>query len=47
MTSQIKTNFKAKRIENIPPYLFAEIDKKRLAAVAKGVDIVNLGMLTV
>ncbi len=34
----------AKRIESLPPYLFAEIDKKRLAAIAKGVDIINMGI---
>ena len=34
----------AKRTESLPPYLFAEIDKKRLAAIAKGVDIINLGI---
>ncbi len=44
MNNQVKRSFKAKRIENIPPYLFAEIDKKRQAAIAKGVDIVNLGI---
>ena len=35
---------KAKRIESVPPYLFAEIDKKREAAVARGVDVVDLGI---
>lgn len=34
----------AKRIESLPPYLFAEIDKKRLAAIARGVDIINMGI---
>ena len=34
----------AKRIETLPPYLFAEIDKKRQAAVEKGVDIISLGI---
>jgi LL-diaminopimelate aminotransferase len=34
----------AQRIEKIPPYLFAEIDKKKEAALAKGVDIINLGI---
>lgn len=34
----------AKRIESLPPYLFAEIDKKRQAAIARGVDIINLGI---
>ncbi len=34
----------AKRMESLPPYLFAEIDKKRQAAVARGVDIINMGI---
>jgi len=33
----------AKRIEQIPPYLFAEIDKKKEAMRKKGMDIVDLG----
>lgn len=35
---------KASRIEKIPPYLFAEIDKKKEAALARGVDIISLGI---
>ena len=34
----------AKRMETLPPYLFAEIDKKRQAAIARGVDIINMGI---
>ena len=34
----------AKRVETLPPYLFAEIDKKKQAAIARGVDIINLGI---
>src|SRR3989338_434172 len=34
----------AKRTESLPPYLFAEIDKKRQAAVARGIDIINMGI---
>ncbi|MBI2995306.1 MAG: LL-diaminopimelate aminotransferase [Candidatus Melainabacteria bacterium] len=34
----------AKRIKSLPPYLFAEIDKKRQAAIARGVDIINMGI---
>ena len=34
----------AKRIENLPPYLFAEISKKIAAKKAKGEDIVNFGI---
>ncbi|MGB3512654.1 MAG: pyridoxal phosphate-dependent aminotransferase [Microcoleaceae cyanobacterium] len=33
----------AKRLEKIPPYLFAEIDRKRNELLQKGVDIINLG----
>ncbi|MFB3886439.1 MAG: LL-diaminopimelate aminotransferase [Thermodesulfobacteriota bacterium] len=38
---QIKT---AKRIEQIPPYLFAEIDKKKNELRKKGVDLIDLGI---
>lgn len=34
----------AKRLEKIPPYLFAEIDRKRDEMVSKGVDIINMGI---
>ena len=34
----------AQRIKAIPPYLFAEIDKKKAEAIKKGVDIINLGI---
>ncbi len=34
----------AQRIRNVPPYLFAEIDKKKEAAIEKGIDIINLGI---
>ncbi|BAB76026.1 pyridoxal phosphate-dependent aminotransferase [Anabaena sp. FACHB-709] len=34
----------AKRLEKIPPYLFAEINRKREALIAKGVDIINIGV---
>lgn len=33
----------AKRLETIPPYLFAEIDRKRHQLMAQGVDIINMG----
>ncbi len=35
---------KAKRIELIPPYLFAEIDKKKEEMKRKGMDIIDLGI---
>lgn len=34
----------AKRIERIPPYLFAEIDRKKREAIERGVDIISLGI---
>ena len=34
----------AKRIENVPPYLFAQIDKKKAALKAKGADIIDFGI---
>ena len=34
----------ASRIKTLPPYLFAAIDKMKQAAIAKGVDIINLGI---
>lgn len=34
----------SKRLELIPPYIFAEIDKKIDAAKAKGIDIISLGI---
>ena len=34
----------SKRLEQIPPYLFAQIDKKIDEAKAKGIDIISLGI---
>jgi LL-diaminopimelate aminotransferase len=34
----------AKRIEQIPPYLFAEIDKKKNELRQKGIDLIDLGI---
>lgn len=34
----------AKRIDNLPPYLFAEIDKKVAEKRAQGVDVISLGI---
>jgi len=34
----------AKRIETLPPYLFAELDKKVAARRAEGVDVISLGV---
>jgi LL-diaminopimelate aminotransferase len=35
---------KAQRIQELPPYLFAEIDRKKNALKQQGVDIVSLGI---
>src|SRR2546428_12929289 len=35
---------KAQRIQELPPYLFAEIDRKKNALKARGVDIISLGI---
>ena len=35
---------KAKRINELPPYLFAEIDRRKRAAMARGVDLIDLGI---
>lgn len=34
----------ADRIKNLPPYLFAAIDQLKQRALAKGVDLINLGI---
>lgn len=34
----------SQRLKSIPPYVFAEIDKKRQAKIAEGVDVINLGI---
>ena len=34
----------AKRIETVPPYLFAELDRKLSAKRAEGVDVISLGV---
>jgi len=36
--------FAAKRLENLPPYLFAEIDRKRDLLLAEGHDVISLGI---
>jgi LL-diaminopimelate aminotransferase len=38
------TFVKAERLQKLPPYLFAEIDKKKKAAIAAGRDVINLGV---
>jgi|GEM_PF-3202457 len=34
----------SERVKKIPPYLFAQIDKKKAEARAKGIDIIDLGI---
>ncbi len=35
---------KSQRLQALPPYLFAEIDRKKKAAMAAGRDVINLGV---
>jgi LL-diaminopimelate aminotransferase len=35
---------KSKRINDLPPYLFAEIDRRKRAALERGVDLIDLGI---
>lgn len=35
---------KAERLRKLPPYLFAEIDRRKRAALAAGRDVINLGV---
>lgn len=35
---------KAKRINELPPYLFAEIDRRKREVLARGVDLIDLGV---
>jgi LL-diaminopimelate aminotransferase len=35
---------KSERLRRLPPYLFAEIDRKKKAAIAAGRDVINLGV---
>ncbi len=35
---------KAERIEELPPYLFAELDRKKEEMLRKGVDVIDLGI---
>jgi LL-diaminopimelate aminotransferase len=35
---------RAERLNQLPPYLFAEIDRKKKAAIAAGRDVINLGV---
>ncbi|MFH2098118.1 MAG: LL-diaminopimelate aminotransferase, partial [Pseudomonadota bacterium] len=35
---------RAERLKRLPPYLFAEIDRKKDEMRKKGADIINLGV---
>jgi len=35
---------KARRIDELPPYLFAEIDRRKREALSRGVDLIDLGI---
>lgn len=35
---------KAERVRRVPPYLFAEIDRLKEELIARGVDVINLGV---
>lgn len=35
---------RARRIAAVPPYLFAEIDRKKREVIARGVDVISLGI---
>jgi LL-diaminopimelate aminotransferase len=37
-------NIQAQRLTSLPPYLFAELDRKKNEIAAKGVDIIDLGV---
>lgn len=34
----------SRRVTDLPPYLFAEVDKARDAAIARGLDVISLGI---
>jgi len=34
----------ARRMRSIPPYLFADLDRKRAALRARGVDVINIAI---
>lgn len=44
MTETVEKLTVARRLAELPPYLFVEIDRKRREAVARGIDIINLSI---
>ena len=44
-TSHSNVNFEpSERIQRLPPYLFAEVDKKKRSLIAQGKDVIDLGV---
>ncbi|HEX7063717.1 MAG TPA: LL-diaminopimelate aminotransferase [Bacillales bacterium] len=37
-------SYQSKRVANIPPYLFAKINKRKMELVKSGMDVINLGI---
>lgn len=35
---------RARRLDQLPPYLFAELDRRKKAAIARGMDLISLGI---
>lgn len=44
MSTTTARPIRSKRLAALPPYLFAEIDRKRRARIAAGADVINLGV---
>ncbi len=44
MTTTTKRPIRSERLGALPPYLFAEIDRKKRAKIAAGADVINLGV---
>src|SRR5687767_8885598 len=40
---QVRSSFNS-RLQKLPPYLFAELDRKKKALIEKGVDLISLGV---
>jgi LL-diaminopimelate aminotransferase len=44
MNTTTKKDYRADRIKNVPPYLFARIDELKEKAQARGIDIISFGI---
>ncbi len=40
----VEKKLRSKRLDLIPPYLFAKLDAKKAEALARGVDVINMGI---